>query len=152
MKPGRNKKMVFTWVIFFSLLVVQPCRCASSQLAGIATVRSYDNPNFIGPKTNFTVEQTIYLYVLLQQLVPGKHHLVIDWIDPAGKVQEQTQEDFAVGRAGIFQRMFAMRLNKSGRFTQMVTGISYPDRFYGKWTCGLFLDGVRIDEYQMKIQ
>ncbi len=121
------------------------------QAAPTCTICSYDNPGYRVEASQFTPEKTIYLSVLLQDIAPGKHRLTIDWHDPTGQVQEQTMKSFSTDKASVYQQTFALRLNKLGRVTRMVTGLQYPDRFYGRWFCSFYLDGVKIHGYSFEV-
>jgi len=117
-----------------------------------SSVRFYGNKQYQGEGREFHPEQAVYTYVVLQGLEPKEQHLVIDWLDPNGAVQEQAHERIIGDRTGVYQRMFVFQLSRSGVFSRMFSGKSYPAHFLGTWTCRLLLNGRKIKEYAFTIR
>ncbi len=89
------------------------------------------------PTRIFSPSDEILLYVSWPRLAPGDHHFYIEWINPAGKVQDTSETHVHMDKPGPYHFYFWLRINPGTSYGIAGLSSGYA-KFIGDWKIRLY--------------
>lgn len=132
-----NFKTSFTALILF-FLVTALSRAASGE--ALEVFMSRDSRGIIRTET-FFCHDTIYANIIPRDLKKGSNKASVSWINPKGKEQDYTEQDFNSGDS--VRVWFWLKLHPSfgGRFLKAIDPSFGMEDYIGAWRLKLRING-----------
>lgn len=133
-----------------ALLVVLFLLISTFAVQGIAsgmtpeTFMSRDRDGLVRTDT-FFCHDTVYVQSILTGLKKSSHRASVSWINPKGKEQSFSEQDFSA--SGVTRVWFWLKLHPSfgGKFLKSVDPSIGMSDYVGMWILKLRIDGELID-------
>ncbi|MCF6188319.1 MAG: hypothetical protein L3J49_12710 [Desulfobulbaceae bacterium] len=98
------------------------------------------------PSTEFAATGRVYALVTLSGLDPGQYTAAINWVDPAGNINQYTTLSFTLKNQSSYTFHSWLRLMKNGPLKRTFTGKDFDDEYLGQWQIHIFINDVMLEK------
>ena len=152
----RHQRLVPRWLIWLSYLFVLPC--FAEQPASFETyIAASDNgrtPN-LKPEKHFDCSDMVYAVIKSNETtirVAQNHDLVVNWINPANKLEQETRYDFSsYGKDTLVWAWLRLSAPAGAAFGRIFDPSFGMAKFIGDWRVEIIIDGEKVATHQFNV-
>ncbi|XOF35150.1 MAG: hypothetical protein ACL93V_07640 [Candidatus Electrothrix sp. YB6] len=113
----------------------------------------YNKKPFAEKQYIFSPHDTFYYVFEVEGVEPGRHTMYVDWENPSGHLERQTEYSFTLDRAATRQRLYSwLQLWRNSPLKRLVTGQDFSLQSHGFWTATVYIDGQYVTQQTFEVR